>query len=181
MKRLLLLLLCLLLALGCAACGEDTTDTTLTDTNDDYTVAYVPNEAVNQFILDLKETSPFDIQGVESGSAPNEYIVMYNECWVTLLPRENGMEVIVEPGKGSGAEERLFTVFRYLVRAADSSCSTQQVEAAEKFMKEQTSSSPSYRVSSYVSITSYLPPVHIETVDIEGRLDMVFYNYTHKE
>ena len=185
MKRLLLLTLCGVMLLTAAACGEEqeTPQTNQTDptTEEPYSIAYVPNETVNRFLMTLKERSNLDIQGVVQGSTPNEYVMTLNGCQVAMSPSPTGMGVVILGERGQKAQDRLIGTFTHVVNAADKSCTREQLDAAIAFIKEQTTSISSYRVCNEVKILSYLPSVKVGGSETQHRLDLVLLNYVQVE
>ncbi len=178
LKRLFLFTLCGVLMLACAACGDTAQpDQTQSTTEVDYTISYVPNETVNRFLLTMKERTDSDIPEVSQGNAPDEYILTLNGCQVSLTPSAQGMGVVIQAGRGEGGQKMLFGAFSRIVNAADKSCTQSQMDAAIAFMKEQTSSSTSYRVCNEVKILSYLPSVKVGGTETDHRLDLVLLNY----
>lgn len=184
-KRLFLFLLCGLLMLAAIGCGQDdqTEETNPTEptAEEPYTEAYVPNETVSRFLVALKERGDYQNLFIEPGSVPDEYVVALNGCRVHLSPSEAGLGVMIFSNPGQSGQERLFSVFSNVTKAADKSCTQDQLDAALAFVKEQTASSPSFRVCNEVKILSYLPSVKVGGTETEPRLDLVLLNYNESE
>lgn len=197
LKRLFLLTLCGLLIFSCAACGEaDTEDAedkknsvptrpafTLpsNDTQQTVPVTYVPDEAVNKFILAVKEQFTSDdgskaeeyTVGIEQGNNQGEYVLTIQGCRITVTSHKNGLSAILVGGRGEQGQKDLFSAFRVVAAAADSSCSGSQCQSAIDFMKQQTAASGSYRVSNYIQILSYMPSIQLEGSATDCRLDLL--------
>lgn len=197
-KRLFLLTLCGLLILSCAACGasvetEETNETKnnlptrphlslpSADTQQTVPVAYVPDEAVNKFILALKEQFVTEdggkpeeyVLGIEQGNSQNEYVLTVQGCRITVSSHKNGLNAMILSGRGEKGQKSLFSAFRIVAAAADSSCTGSQCQSAINFMQQQTAASGSYRVSNYIQILSYMPSVQLEGSETDCRLDLL--------
>ena len=183
LKRLLLLALCVVLTVVSTACGgQEATEEQPTQTEESYPVTYVPNETVNRFILTFQQRSELSLQDITKGTAPDEYVMMLNDCQLSLTPTATGMGVMLFSEPGERGQEKLFTAFSHIAKAADKSCTTDQLDAAIAFMKKQAgSSSEPFRVCNEVKILSYAPSVQVGGSQTNHRLDLVLINYVQVE
>lgn len=182
LKQLLLFALCGALTLAAVACDEEAPAPTTqpSQTEESYTISYVPNETINRFILTFKERSELQIQDIAQGNSPNEYTMVLTSCQVTLSASANGMGVMIQSQPGETGQKNLFAAFTHIAKAADKSCTKTHLDNAIAFMKQQTSSSESYRVCNEVKILSYLPSVQVGGSATPHRLDLVLLNYVDR-
>ena len=179
LKRWLLLTLCGLLMFSMAACDsqEDTATQTQPSIEEDYEIAYVSDPTINRFLLTLNERTGIAVPQVSPGDAPNQYLLVLNDCQVTLTPSATGMGVMIMAPHGANSLDMLLGAFTHVVNTADKSCTKEQIENALAFVREQTSASPSYRVCNEVKIVTYLPAVKVGGTETNARLDLVLFNY----
>ena len=179
MKKWLTYLLCGVLCLSLVACTADETkdDTTPTDDGEVQENMYVPDKAVNRFLLDFKDATGLSLAGLNGGAYEGEYLLEVNLCEIRLTSTELGVCATITGGKTTEDQKRMKTVFEAVCKAADKSCTKEQLTAAKTWMDQQTEMAGEYRMSNGVKILSYTPLYKDETVQLDCSVRLLLMNY----
>lgn len=179
MKKWLTYLLCGVLCLSLVACtgNEAKEETTPTDAGEVQENMYVPDKAVNRFLLDFKEASGLSLAGLNGGAYEGEYLLEVNLCEMRLTSTELGVCVTITGGRTPEDLKRMKTVFDAVCRVADKGCSKEQLTAAKAWMDQQTETVGDYRVSNSVKLLSYTPLFKNETVQLDCSVRLLLMNY----
>lgn len=175
MKKLLIFLLCGVMLVSMTACKKETDTNTYTE--DDYKAGFVADATVNKFLLDYQERSQTTPQGLGLGELEGEFCFYISTTEIRMLPTEYGLRISILGGNTQTDMEDMLRAFKRICQTADVSCTQEQIDGALDFMAEQTETAGNYRVSNGVKILAYTPIVHVDTVKLDCKIDLLAMNY----
>lgn len=176
MKRFLLIFLCAALLMGVAGCGEEPQTDPIDSPEESYTEQYVADSVINRFILAFNEQERYVLAGMVQ-NADLSCTAYIDICQVTMVATERGLHFNLTGGNTVEQRNRMLDIFYSIAQVTDPSCTDAQAQAAVDHFKQQTSVVTNHRVSNYVSVNAYVPIVHMDTVQVDCRMEFTATNY----
>lgn len=196
MKRILLAVLCLAMLLGMMGCGSDlapqnpheqpiagtkpsqsTTTTTLP--KETQAPQYVIDQALNQYILDFEKQTRYTLAGLTQ-NADRSCTATIDAHTITIRSTKNGLHFSITGGDTKEDRDRMLDIFRTLAQVADPACSNNRIESAVIYLKGQKSSIGNHTVSDALTITTYVPIIDNDMVQVPCRMEFIASNRKNK-
>jgi len=176
MKRIFLLFLCAALLTGVAGCGDEPQTDPIGTPEESYAEQYVVDPVINRFILAFNKQERYVLAGMVQ-NADLSCTAYVDICQVTMVATQQGLHFSLTGGNTIEQQNRMLDIFYSIAQVIDPSCTDAQAQTAVDHFKSQTDVVTNHRVSNYVSVNAYVPIVHMDTVQVDCRMEFTATNY----
>ena len=171
--------------------GESNGESTLDDdrkNNDDVSKdekpsqpTYAEDSVVNRFIAEFNNNVGYDFSDIRKGNIKTKYYAYANNCYVEILNANDAyaecFSVSINGGKETSDRDRMFAVFKQVVKTLDSSITDAQINSAIEYLKSQQYMVSDYKISNSVTVETYKPIVELSYGKSDCRIDVISSNY----
>ena len=154
------------------------------NTNKDETptqTVYAEDTVVNRFITEFNNKSGYDFSDIRKGNIKTKYYAYANECYVEILNANDAyaecFSVSINGGKETSDRDRMFAVFKQVVKTLDNSITDAQINSAIEYLKAQEYMVSDYKISDSVTVETYKPIVELSYGKSDCRIDVISSNY----
>lgn len=142
---------------------------------------YAEDTVVNHFITEFNNNSGYDFIDIRKGNIKTKYFAYANDCYVEIL-NANGayaecFSVSISGGKEASDRDRMFAVFKQVVKTLDNSITDAQINSAIEYLKSQQYMVSDYKISNSVTVETYMPIVELSYGKSDCRIDVISSNY----
>ena len=150
-------------------------------TNNDFSQpAYAEDIVVNRFIIEFNSISGHMLSDIEKGNIRTKYYAYANECYVEMINANDEyakcFSVSINGGKEINDRDRMFGVFKQVVKTLDHSISEEQINSTIEYLKSQQYMISDYKINEYVTVETYVPILEA-THSKSCRIDVISTNY----
>ncbi len=171
--------------------GESNGESTLDDdskNNDDVNKdekpsqpTYAEDSVVNRFIAEFNNNVGYDFSDIRKGNIKTKYYAYANNCYVEILNANDAyaecFSVSINGGKETSDRDRMFAVFKQVVKTLDSSITDAQINSAIEYLMSQQYMVSDYKISNSVTVETYKPIVELSYGKSDCRIDVISSNY----
>ena len=154
------------------------------NTNKDETptqTVYAEDTVVNRFITEFNNKSGYDFSDIRKGNIKTKYYAYANECYVEILNANDAyaecFSVSINGGKEISDRDKMFAVFKQVVKTLDNSITDAQINSAIEYLKAQEYMVSDYKISDSVTVETYKPIVELSYGKSDCRIDVISSNY----
>ena len=192
-KIISILLIVALFTLVLVSCDTSTNhepiNTSETSNNDNNTsieenpaqTVYAEDAVVNRFITEFNNKSGYDFSNIRKGNIKTKYYAYADECYVEILNANDAyatyFSVSINGGKEISDRDKMFAVFKQVVKTLDNSITDAQINSAIEYLKAQEYMVSDYKISNSVTVETYKPIVELSYGKSDCRIDVISSNY----
>ena len=141
---------------------------------------YAEDTVVNRFITEFNNNSGYDFTDIRKGNIKTKYFAYANDCYVEIL-NANGayaecFSVSINGGKETSDRDRMFAVFKQVVKTLDKSITDAQINSAIEYLESQQYMVSDYKISDSVTVETYVPILEV-SYNKACRIDVISTNY----
>ena len=163
-----------------SANNNQNNNNTSKDENPTQTV-YAEDTVVNRFITQFNNKSGYDFSDIRKGNIKTKYYAYANECYVEILNANDAyaecFSVSINGGKEISDRDKMFAVFKQVVKTLDNSITDAQINSAIEYLKAQEYMVSDYKISNSVTVETYMPIVELSYGKSDCRIDVISSNY----
>lgn len=163
-----------------SANNNQNNNNTSKDENPTQTV-YAEDTVVNRFITQFNNKSGYDFSDIRKGNIKTKYYAYANECYVEILNANDAyaecFSVSINGGKEISDRDKMFAVFKQVVKTLDNSITDAQINSAIEYLKAQEYMVSDYKISNSVTVETYMPIVELSYGKSDCRIDIISSNY----
>ena len=142
---------------------------------------YAEDSVVNCFIAEFNNNAGYDFSDIRKGNIKTKYYAYANNCYVEILNANDAyakfFSVSINGGKETSDRDRMFAVFKQVVKTLDSSITDAQINSAIEYLKSQQYMVSDYKISNSVTVETYKPIVELSYGKSDCRIDVTSSNY----
>ena len=141
---------------------------------------YAKDSVVNRFITEFNDIPGFDLTDIRQGNIKTKYFAYANECYVEIINANDAyaevFSVTINGGKEISDRDRMFAVFKQVVKTLDKSVTDAQISSAIEYLESQQYMISNYKISESVIVETYVPILEV-SYNKACRIDIISNNY----
>ena len=153
------------------------------NTNKDETPSqptYAKDTVVNRFITEFNDIPGYDFSDIRQGNIKTKYFAYANDCYVEIINANDAyaerFSVTINGGKETTDRDRMFTVFKQVIKTLDKNISDAQINSAIEYLEAQQYMISDYKISDSVTVETYVPILEV-SFNKACRIDIICSNY----
>ena len=142
---------------------------------------YAEDDTVNRFITEYNDFSAYPMTDISQGNIRTKYFCYANDCRIEILNANKAAAerfyVTIDADNTEGNKEKIFVVFKDMIKALDTSLSDEQIDNVVTEFSNGGTYVEEFSLGDNI-VVSYSPPLHMTLGKYIYRIEISVENYT---
>ena len=177
---LALLSVCMFTVTACDTNNGDYSNNPSTNSSESSTTTenvFCEDIVINRFITEFNGKSGYAFSNIQKGNIKTKYYAYANECYVEMVNATNAFYITIDGGKEIVDRNRMFNVFKQVVKTLDSNATDSQIVTAIEYLESQKYMVTDYKITDSVTVETYKPISETSYGKTACRIDVISNNY----